>query len=158
MRLSARPLVMIAVCGLAMLCTACGASNNKGKIEGKWKMVSGPGFDEQAKMFEMLKAYFYFDFKPEGTLALGLEMSDPEMKKMFEGKVGAEKTSFTCKYKLLKGDAIEIYDLPKEMQKEGGGGLFGRNKDKARTNVKINGDNMTMTDEDGKSFQLSRVK
>ena len=62
----------------------------------------------------------------------------------------------TCKYKLLKGDAVEIYDLPKEMQDKEGDGLFGRKKDKAKTNIKISGDNMTMTDDDGKSCKLSR--
>ena len=39
---------LIAVCGLAMICTACG-SNNKGKIEGKWKVDRVPDPSGKAK-------------------------------------------------------------------------------------------------------------
>ena len=43
-----RTVPLLVVGGLALILAGCG-SNNEGKIVGRWKMVSGPGIDEQAK-------------------------------------------------------------------------------------------------------------
>lgn len=147
------PLLMLA--GLAMTAAGCGKSNNEGKIVGKWKMVSGPGMGEDdKKMMEAFKIYPYMEFSPDGTMSVGVAAADPKMQDAIAMKMDAEK--ITCKYKLLSGDGIEFYDLPKNMQEKGG--LFGKNKDRARTKVKIDGDNMTMTDDDGQSGTLTRLK
>ena len=66
--------------------------------------------------------------------------------------------TWDAKYKLLSGEGVEFHDLPKDLQEQAGGGLFGRNKDRARTKIHIDGDNMTMTDDDGKSGKLVRIK
>lgn len=155
MALAPRKLAFLALAGLALAVAGCG-SNNKGKIEGKWKIVSAPGLGEQEmKMMEAFKMYAYMEFKPDGTMSIGAASTDPEMQKMIEGS--KDNKTVTCKYKLLSGDGVEFFDLPKELQ-EKGGGMFGKNKDKARTSVKINGDDMTMTDDDGKAGKLTRVK
>jgi len=150
-----RKVLYLAVCALALTATAC-SSNNKGKIEGKWKFVSGPGIDQQAKTLESAKAYLFFDFRPDGTVAIGVESSDPAMQKLLVG--GTEKTTMSCKYKLLSGDGVEFYDMPKEMQDGKGGGMFGKNKERARTSAKIDGDNMTLTDPDNTRLTCVRVK
>jgi len=158
MPLAPRKLAFLVLAGLALAAAGC-SSNNKGKIEGKWKFVSAPALDATIKELEPAKAYLYMEFKPDGTMSMGAESSDPQfneiMQKMASTK--GEKTVVSWKYKLLSGDGVEFYDLPKELQ-EKGGGVFGKNKDKARTSVKINGDDMTMTDDDGKTGKLTRVK
>jgi hypothetical protein len=148
---AARLVVVVALAGLAVTLTGC-SSSNKGKIEGKWKVVSGPGLDAQIKEMEQLKAYMYFDFRGDGSLTIGAESSDPAIQEL----AAKNGKTVTCKYKLRGGESVEFYDLPPEM-KQGGGGLFG-GKDKARTNVTINGDSMTMKDSDGSTAKLTKVK
>jgi hypothetical protein len=156
-----RSLALIAVCGLAALSTACG-SKNKGKIEGKWKLTEAPtGKADDAENFKQMAQqglYMYFDFKGDNTLTIGLHSDNEEMIKMMKSFAPNQQLAWTVKYKLLSGESVEFYDLPKELQEKGGGGLFGTNKDKARTKVHIDGDNMTMTDSDGKSGKLVRIK
>jgi hypothetical protein len=156
-----RPLLLVAVGGLAMLCTACGASNNKGKIEGKWKITDMPHKDDKSKKeFEdmtKMGLYVYFDFKPDNALEMGVGADKPEVLEFIKALSKGEPLQWNAKYKLLSGDGVEFYDLPKEMR-EKGGGLFGGNKDRARTNIKIEGDKMTMTDADGKTGQLTKIK
>lgn len=144
------PLVLLACAGLVAGCS----SNNKGKIEGRWKFVSVPGVDE--KMVQQLaaeKVYLFVDFSPNGTMTLGAASEDKDVQQRLNQS--GEKVTMSCKYKLLSGDDVEFYDLPKEMQEKGG--LFG-SKDRARTKVKVTGDTMTMTDPDGKSGSFARMK
>jgi hypothetical protein len=156
MRSFVRTTSFVVVC-LSLSALGCG-SNNKGKIEGKWKIVSATGQEQEMKQLAEMNGYMYMEFKADGVLAIGFEMTDPAMKKMIEAAAPG-KTSFALKYRLLSGDDVEFYDMPKEMQdQKGGGGLFGGGKDKAKTKIKIDGDNMTMTDSDGKSGTLTRVK
>jgi len=161
MRPFVRPLALFVVGAVALLCTACGSSNNKGKIVGKWKINELPHKDNEAKEdFEGLSKlgiYVYFDFRADNTLEMGVGADKPETLEFVKAMSKGQALQWTAKYKLLSGDGVEFYDLPKEMQ-EKGGGIFGKNKDRARTNVKIDGDRMTMTDDDGKTGQLSRVK
>lgn len=154
MRLPARPIALVAVFGLALLCTAC-SSNNKGKIEGKWKFVSAPGLDEgMLKKLEADKIHLYIEFTPGGTVSIGAASPDPEVQKRIDEN--QEKVTISCKYKLQSGDGVEFYDLPKEMREQGGG-LFG-NKDRARTSITVDGDTMTMTDDHGKTGKFARWK
>lgn len=147
-----RSLALIAVCGFAMLCTACGASNNKGKIVGKWKMVAGPGISEMIGTLESADVYFFLDFKNDGTMAMGIESSDPKIRKNL---AKLEKSSMVCKYRLLSGDGIEVYDVPEGYGVTGlpGGG----GKDSSRSQVTINGDLMLLKDETS-THQLIRIK
>ena len=107
------------------------------------------------KGMEEMGMYLYVEFNPDGTMSMGATSDDPQKEKMIAG--AGQKTSMSWKYRLLSGENVEFYDLPKELQ-EKGGGLFGKNKEKARTKISISGDNMTMTDDDGKSGRLTRVK
>jgi len=149
---SSRPLPVLAVALLALSCSAC-ASKNEGKIVGKWKMISGAGIDQQAKELEPLSAYMFMEFKADGSLIIGAESSDPNLQKVLQGS-GA-KTTLSCKYHLRSGATVEFTDMLKEMQT--GGGPFGKSS-KARTNVTIDGDNMTMKDSDGTTMKLVKIK
>jgi len=161
MRYTSRPFALIAVCAIAMLCTACG-SKNKGKIEGKWKLIEAPASNEKdSETFqEMSKSglYMFFDFKADKSLTIGLHSDSEDMLKMVKALAPNKKITWDAKYKLLSGEGVEFHDLPKDLQEQAGGGLFGRNKDRARTKIHIDGDNMTMTDDDGKSGKLVRIK
>jgi hypothetical protein len=149
-----RVIAFLAFASLALVAAGC-SSNNKGKIEGKWKFVSIPGMDEgMLKTLEAQKIFLYMEFTPSGEARMGAAANDPELQKKID--TAGEKTSLSFKYKLLSGDGVEFYDLPAELR-EKGGGLFG-NKDRARTKVKIDGDTLTMTDDDGKTGKFTRWK
>lgn len=139
---------------LALTAAGCG-SNNKDKIVGKWKLVSAPGMKaDELKMMDALKAYLFFEFKPDGTLAVGAEFGDPAMKEaMAKANEKGEKTVMNGQYKLLSGDDVEFSGMNDQKK---AGGLFG-NGDKSRLKIKIDGDNMTITGSDGVG-QLTRVK
>jgi hypothetical protein len=97
---------------LAFGCCAIGCARNAGvgdgadpgprsdaeSIVGKWKVLMG---DEKAKDDE--RAWFYIEFKSDGTVWGGIETSDPDLKKMF----GEPKQ--VCKYK-VSGDTIEMFE------------------------------------------------
>ncbi|QJW99651.1 hypothetical protein [Frigoriglobus tundricola] len=150
------PVVVLACVGLTAGCE----SNNKGKIEGKWKMVSLPekvtkdkgGIDDLAK----LGMYVYWEFKPDGVLTFGVGADRPETLELVKKGAPNQKFVWDAKYKLLSGDLVELYDIPKDMQQSGGGGMFG-SKDRGRAKVKITGDDMTMTDDTG-TMKLVRTK
>jgi len=158
MRLPVRPFALAAVCGLAMLCTACG-SNNKDQIVGKWKIVSLPektGTKQKDEFGQMdkLGIYVYIEFGAGDAVTLGVGAKEAMMLDMIKAAAPGQKIVWNAKYKLQSGDSVELYDLPKEMA--GQGGMFG-GKDRARVKISINGDNMSMTDEEG-TGQLVRVK
>lgn len=147
---ASRTLALVALFGLALAAAGCG-SNNKGKIEGRWKIVSLPEKVQKGKndMAEMAKMglYVYMEFRPDGTATFGVGADKQEMMDLIKMAAPNQKVTWDAKYKLRSGDGVELYDLPKDIQ-SGGGGLFG-NKDRARVKVKINGNEMKMTDEDG---------
>ena len=153
-----RKCAFVLLAAFALAATGCGSSNNKGKIVGKWQITGGPGMKgEEMKMMEMMKVTPYLEFKDDGTAAFGIN-ADGMFKKLLEEKGDALNVSF--KYKLLNGDGVELYDLPKEMQDKKGGGLFGK-KDRARANVKIDGDAMSVTDDEelkNSPMTLKRMK
>ncbi len=154
-----RCLALIALFGCSILAAGCG-SNNKGKIEAKWKItalpekIEGKNKNELADMAKM-GVYVYMEFKPDGNLTFGVGADKPEMLDLIKAMAPNQKITWDAKYKLLSGDGVEIYDLPKDLQATGGG-LFG-NKDRARVSVKITGDEMKMTDDDG-TATLTKVK
>jgi len=144
-----RLVFVLAILCPALLATGC-SSNNTGKIVGKWKMVSGKGMEAQKATMDSLKAYVFMEFKPDNTVSIGVESSDPAFQKILAA--GAEKTNMTGKYKLKSGNTVEMYDMPKQ----NGTGFF-QGKDRAQTDIKIEGTKMTMTDPDGSTFQLEKV-
>src|SRR5689334_6880343 len=116
MRFSVRriaPVLLVACVGLV---AGCG-SNNKGKIEGKWKVVSFPEKGGKSTIEDMSKQgmYLYLEFKPDGAMTLALGAEKPEMLELIKGfaKAKNQQISWDMKYKLLSGDGVEIYDLPK---------------------------------------------
>ena len=151
----ARPFALVVFASAALFVAGCGKSANEGKIVGKWKFVDFPAGvqgAEELKQAALMGIYLYCEFKPNNTFELGAGSDNPQMAEMIQGKAGATAGG---KYKLLSGEGVEFYDLPKEFSK-GGGGMFG-NKDRARTKIKIEGDNMTWSDDDGKTAKLARV-
>ena len=138
--------------GMAVLAAGCGKSNNEGKIQGKWKIEYAPGFDQNTvKQLAAMQTYAYIEFGKD-TCTIGVYSDNPDVLKGLAQS--GEKSTITCKYKLLSGDGLEMYDLPPELKQMGTGGKA----DRARTKVKIDGDTMTMTDDDGKQGKLTRVK
>jgi S1-C subfamily serine protease len=131
-------------------------SNNRGKILGKWKITGGTDMSaEQLKILESLKIYPFMEFKEDGTGSVGADSTDEDTKKLL--LKSPEKTVFFFKYKLNFGDEVELYDLPKELQYKTGRRPFGQ-KDRARLQVKIDGENMTATDEDTKESRRPRCR
>ena len=141
-----RKIAFVLLAALAIVATGCGSSNNKGKIVGKWKMTGGAGMKEDdLKMMEAFGVAMVVEFRDDGTVTLGAQANNPELQKALDSK---EKSSFTFKYKLHSGDVVEFYDLPKEMQESKKGGSPFGSKDRGKVNVKIEGDNMTWSDDD----------
>jgi hypothetical protein len=151
MRSTARLLCVAAVC-ISTATLGCGSSL-KGKIEGKWKVVSVEGEDLTKDMPAKLDLYLYYDFRPDGVLAMGAGSSDPQAADFI--KMMMEKAP-SCKYKILSGDEVEVSDIPKDMHKTPGGPFAGKDRGKAK--VTITGDDMTLTPEEGKTIKLTRIK
>lgn len=161
MLIASRKYAFVLLAGLAFVAAGCG-SNNKGKIVGKWKITGGGGIkDEELKMMETFGVNMILDFRDDGTIAMAVQSNNPDFQKAMEAS--KDKTSFTFKYRLGSGDVVELYDLPKELQekdKKGGPGLFG-SKDRAKAIIKIEGDNMTISDDDtlkSNPLKLTKMK
>jgi len=151
--------LLLAVLFAAALGSAGCNSNNKGKIEGKWKLADMPGkTDAKTKdeLAEMAKqgVFMYVEFRPDGTVTIGIGADKPEVLEFIKALAPNKQIAWDAKYKLLSGDGIELYDMPKEMQSQGG--PFGR-KDRARGSAKITGDEMLLTDDEGVT-KLTRMK
>lgn len=147
-----RPLAVALFACLAFA-AGCG-SNNTGKIVGKWRLLSLPGLTpDEFKELEKFKAYPCLEFKHDGSIVAGPEFTDPAMKEFLAKGLEKYEMSKTGTYKLLSGDNVEIAGIA-DVQK--GGGLFG-SSDSGRVKVAIEGDNMTITAENG-TAQLTRVK
>src|SRR5690349_635079 len=102
--------VFVAACA-ALFATGCGS--NKDRIIGKWKVESGPGMD--AAKLPGGKAFMYMDFAKDGTMKLGIEVTDPAEKQ----KLGplADMT-FPGKY-TVSGDNLELHPADGDKGKEG---------------------------------------
>lgn len=163
-----RPLFHFAVCGLALTYTACssdnkvtidGNSNNKGKIEGKWKRTQSFHEDVASKAaepaFDAIGLYFYLEFKPGDILDMGEAGDKPEAIKFLKmlQESGAPGLKFIAKYRLHRGDDVEVFELDKGVQNMG---LFGK-KDRVRVEIKIDGDTMTVTNDEGKNSSFIRI-
>jgi hypothetical protein len=154
MRTRPRTLALAALTGFALLAAGC-SSNNKGKVEGRWKFVTFPESTEaQGKGKAFLAAlnergaYFMLEFRPDGTMTLGVGSGKPEVLDQLKA-VAAEngqKLTGEAKFKLLPGDGVEFYDLPAEFRGEGS--PFGSQK-QVKVQIKITGNEMTLVASDG---------
>ncbi|HEY1191833.1 MAG TPA: hypothetical protein VGE74_29650 [Gemmata sp.] len=99
--------------------------------------------------------FMHLEFKPNGVLTIGIGANKPELLELIKATAPDKKIAWDAKYKLLSGDGVELYDLPKDMQ-SGGSGLFGKSN-RGRVVIKIVGDDMTMTDQQG-TGRLTRMK
>ncbi len=140
---------VVAVCGLALLLSGCG-SNNKGKIEGKWKMISSSQKNADFDQLQAVGVTMAFDFKADGTFAVEFVPLDDKPESKMAAQIagtGLAGKEVSGKYTLAGGDKVNF---------SGAKDIF---KGKAATsNVTINGDSMTMKDPDGTTLQLTRVK
>jgi hypothetical protein len=147
-------LFVIVLAGLSVSFAGC-SSNNKGKIVGKWKFVSSSDNNKESqKNIDQMKemgAYLYFEFKADNTLVVGLDADKPEMIQFIKAMVPNNKVTWTGKYKLQSGNKVEIHDMEPDAKQFIKG-------DKARSEIIIDGDNMTIKDPDGSSAQLVRIK
>jgi len=152
MRSSPRTPALVALAVLAFLAAGC-SSNNKGKIDGRWKFVTFPETKagqgkELLAMLNERGAYFMLEFRPDGTMTLGVSSNKPEVLEQLKALAAekGQKLTGEAKFKLLPGDGVEFYDLPAEFR--GNGGPFG-SKDRAKLQIRIDGNEMTLIATDG---------
>jgi hypothetical protein len=146
-----RPVPFTVLC-LTLAALGCG-SGLKGKIEGKWKIVSVEGEDSKKNMPPGMDIYPVLDFQPDGVLAISIGSSDPKAAEGFNVLFG-KMPSF--KYKILSGDEIEVDVTSKETEQSTKGNPVGLNNGKAK--VTITGDEMTIAPEKGRTMKLTRIK
>ena len=138
------------ILALAHFCTGCG-SNNAGKIEGKWKIASGPGLtDGELQALEWLKATPYMEFKADGTVVSGLDARPDVIRSMEKHRKNLTQTQ-TGTYKLLSGNNVQLAGIGEVKGPSDGTAKAGR------VAVVIGGDSMTLTAADG-TLQLTRMK
>lgn len=117
----------------------CGASSNKGTIEGKWRLAPS----ETADTPRFRNAVVTFDSEGNAQLAC------PDLPR-----------PFGWRYKLLAGERADFYALPPE-----GSALFAGTADRARVSIRITvapdtpfeRREMTLTDPAGRAHRLTRV-
>ena len=100
--------VVVAVCGLALLLAGC-SSNNKGKIEGKWKVVSMPKTDADLEKVLAMGVAMVVEFRADNTLHFSFVAEKPEaeaMAKLLTSQPGAQKMS--GQYSLGSGDTVNF--------------------------------------------------
>lgn len=138
------------VCSVALLLSSCGGpSNNKGKIDGRWKMVSASKQDPNMAALKQAGVAMGFEYKPDGTFSVFfVEDNNTPQAKLATQLANNELKGkdFSGQYTLASGDRVN-YTGAKDMF----------NGKKATSNVTISGDNMTMKDPDGTTMQLVRV-
>lgn len=140
---------------VALFAAGCG-SNNTGKIVGKWKLTTPPSkTDKEKQEFEAMTKmgiFMVIEFKADNTIVLGIDSDKPEFLELIKKGVPGQKFSFEAKYKLLMGDKVEVYDVKDKELKD----VF--KGDKARSDILINGDDMTIKDPDGSITKLTKMK
>lgn len=152
MRFSARPFALIAICALALACSAC--SSNSKKIVGKWRFVSMTGKDGKEQKADIMGMTPFMEFTADGNIKAGLDTSTmpEEMKKLMEqNKEAAAKMSESKqvgRYK-VSGSTIEFLQMEKAEETP-----FGK---KNGGKLSFEGDHLTITGEDG-SMKLTRMK
>jgi hypothetical protein len=120
-------------------------SDNKEKILGKWRITEVAGKKPDADRFPL---YTYFEFKQNGQFVIGFGAKDAEGEQLLKtGNI----PNHVAKYKLLAGEGVEVYDVPKSVT------LPAKAKGTIQMNVKLDGDAMTIT-EDSKTTKLVRLK
>jgi hypothetical protein len=110
-----RKCAFVLLAALALAATGCG-SNNAGKIEGKWKIVTiTRTSDAKAKQvldgMSALGVYLFMEFKPDGVLEFGIGSDKPGALELVKLMTKGEPLSATGKYKLLKGDGVDTLTL-----------------------------------------------
>src|SRR4051812_3190741 len=102
MRTAERVLGLLIVASALLSSTGCNRlSGNKGKIEGKWKLVSiSSATESEAKAIESGQVGLTMDFAEDGTLTATLQAS------------AVATPSVKGRYKLLAEDFVELSDFP----------------------------------------------
>jgi hypothetical protein len=141
---ASRKVAFVLLAALALIATGCG-SNNKGKIEGKWKATSVPGMDEKEKaalkMIGEDNVAVIMEFTADGKMKLSASLN-------MLGK-SQTKEMVTADYKLGSGDWVFFSNM-NPPPKDG--------KTKSKDKIVINGDTMTIDTEKGEKITLTRVK
>jgi hypothetical protein len=151
MRLFLRPGILPVFAGLFAVC-GCG-SNNKGAIEGKWKVLSASRNPAVLGRMDARQLFFTYTFSDDGTLSIGTESSATPLRQ--PGPDG-EPRSFSLKYGLKSGSNVEIYDVPQTLR-DAYDGLFGF-ADKEVWQVSISGTEMAITEPDGNTVKLLKFQ
>jgi len=156
MRLARRTLAGLIAFGLLTLATGCG--NNKEKIVGKWKISSMTDKNGKEENAPPGADAALFEFTSDGNMNLVVDMGNlpadvkakMEQDKDLAEKIEKAKKGLTVGKYTVSGDTIEVSPADKAE----GPSLFSK-KEKAK--LKIDGDTMTITAEDG-TFKFTRVK
>jgi hypothetical protein len=101
---------------------------------------------EDIKQMQSMGMFLYFEFAADGNFFLGIDSDKPGMTDIL--KLSGKELRYPGKYKLGSGDTVNFSDF------KGPDGKGFSGKDKARSNVTIAGDKMTIKDPDGTTMQL----
>lgn len=123
-----RRMALAAVCFGVIFVIGCG-SKPKDKIVGKWEATDPK---------EAADAKTVFEFKPDGTMVMGMSMGPVNM-------------NMNGKYKFTADDVIEMeIEPPAEMK--------GAKKDAKKAKVEVTSDNLSMTSQDEKKETIKLKK
>lgn len=155
MLLAPRKLAFLLLAGLALAVAGCG-SNNKGKIVGKWKVTDPSDKDPKAKdgfqKLGQMGIYMYMEFKDDSTAVMGFDADKPGMIELLKMGIPGGKVTFPAKYKLMSGNKVEIYDFSAEAKQ-----ILSGKGERMRSDIIIEGDNMTIKDADGTITKLVKI-
>jgi len=140
--------------GLALFALGCGASNNRGRIEGKWKCVAA---DDPALDAQMRDAILVFG--DDGRVLF----ERPGVVQPPPATTEGPQPLPNWRYKLLAGDAADFYDLPADAAPRAG--LFRTDNGFTRVTIAIENTppapgtkyevrTMTLTDARGQTLRL----
>lgn|GEM_PF-2099390 len=131
----------------ALTLTSC-SSNNDGKIVGRWKIVESSNMTEEVETLNKAKIYKYFEFTADGKVTTGAASDDFQLfNKLAEGL-----KPVVGKYSLGSGNTVTLSDFTKP---DGTVAVEGVNK--AKPEIIIVGDSMTIRDRDGSVQKLVRI-
>ena len=160
-----RRFVVALAAGLTLLALGCAGSDNKGRIEGKWKVLSGTDNDDEYRARE---AFFTFD--DEGTATFDRV---PDAQTQARTPLGEKPPGWPVKwkYKLGPGGAVTFYRLPPDFAEKCE--LISADGDRARVAVwietyaepttvgwrtEIENRKMILTGADGRTLALVRAR